>query len=60
MQRIADAELHSKIIASFKEVLQQRQEIESHIGSLKSFLENESQCYDKKADHLDHLDGSHK
>ena len=51
-------ELRAKTIASFKEVLQQRREIEIRIGSLKSFLENESQRCDEGADCLDHLDGS--
>ena len=57
-QRIAGADLRSKTITSFKEVLRQRREIESRIGSLKSFLENESQCCEEEADRLDHLDGS--
>jgi hypothetical protein len=48
------------MIASFKEVLQQCQEIESRIESLKSFLENESQCCEEEADLLDHLDSSHE
>ena len=60
LQRIASAELRSKTITSFKEVMRQRQEIESRIGSLKSFLENEFQRCDEEADRLDHLDGSNE
>ena len=57
LQRIAGAELRTKTIANFKEGLRQRREIESLIGSLRSFLENESQCCNEEADRLDHLDG---
>ena len=60
LQRIAGADLRSKTMASFKEVLLQRRKIESRIESLKSFLENESQCCEEEADRVDHLDCSHE
>jgi phage shock protein A len=40
-------------VNNFKEVLRQRQEIESSIEALKSSLEDASQSYDKMADRLE-------
>ena len=55
-KRLATAELRSKIISNFKEVLRQRLEIESHIESLKSFLEVDYQRCIEEADRMDDLD----
>lgn len=55
-QRLAGAELRSKIISKFKEVLRQRQEIESRIESLKLFLEIDYQRCIEEAERMDDLD----
>jgi len=60
LQRLAGADLCTRTLNNFKEVLWQRQEIESHIESLKLFLEHESQHYDKIADCGANLDSSNE
>ena len=55
-QKLAAGDLYTRTLNNFKEVLQQHQEIESHIESLKSFLERESKHYDGKADSEGNLD----
>ena len=55
-KRLATAELRSKIISNFKEVLHQCQEIKSRIESLKLFLEVDYQHCIGEADHMDGLD----
>jgi len=56
LQKLAAADLRTRTLNNFKEVLWQHQEIESRIESLKSFLGHESKHYDEKADHKDNLD----
>ena len=56
LQKLAAADLCTRTLNNFKEVLRQHQEIESRIESLKSFLGRESKHYDEKADHKDNLD----
>jgi len=53
-------ELCMRTIEIFKKVLQQRQEIESHLDLFKLSLENESQYCGEDADCLDNLDSSHE
>jgi len=60
LQRLAGADLHTRTLNNFKEVLQQHQEIKSHIESLKLFLEHESQHYDEIADRGANLDSSNE
>jgi len=56
LQKLAAADLHTRTLNNFKEVLQQYQEIASCIESLKLFLERESKYYNEKTDHKDNLD----
>ena len=56
LQKLAAEDLRTRTLNNFKEVLRQRQEIESRIESLKLFLARESEHYDGKADSEDNLD----
>ncbi len=52
-QRLASAELCTRTIRNFKEVMQQHQEIEMRIDMIVLFLEEEAQCCNEEADRLD-------
>jgi hypothetical protein len=60
LQRLVNAELRTKTIGNFKELLRQRQEIESRIDILKSSLEKEFTLCDETADRLDDVNKLHE
>ena len=60
LQRLVNAELCTKTIGNFKELLRQHQEIESRIDILKSSLEKEFTLCDETADRLDDVNKSHE
>ena len=60
LQRLAGADLRTRTLNNFKEVLRQRQEIESRVEALKLSLEHASQHYDEIADRGANLDSSNR